>query len=82
MGLRSTEKDSEQEKRTGLKKYFDVHGPVFWPSVVLITTMVVGTISPGKQSQRPFLFFMFFVVPQSILLILLCRIFGIVEEYP
>lgn len=54
MGLRSAEENNKQEKRTGIKKYFDVHGPVFWPSVVLIMTMVIGTLSLGEQAETIF----------------------------
>lgn len=53
MSLRSedTEEKSEQE---GIKKYFEVHKPVFWPSVVLILTMIVTTLAMGEQAQTVF----------------------------
>lgn len=54
MGLRSTEENDKQERRNGIKKYFDVHGPVFWPSVILIMTMVIGTLSLGEQAETIF----------------------------
>lgn len=54
MGLRSGGENNKKKKRTGIKKYFDVHGPVFWPSVVLIMAMVIGTLSLGEQAEAIF----------------------------
>ena len=41
---------SETKKKTKKKKYFDIHGPVFWPSVVLITLLIVGTLVAGDAA--------------------------------
>lgn len=43
-----------QGKRTGIKKYFDVHKPVFWPALVLITAMIVSTLLLGDQAEELF----------------------------
>ena len=53
MSLRSEdpEGDSGQE---GIKKYFNIHKPVFWPSVFLILAMIVATLVMGKQAQTMF----------------------------
>lgn len=41
-------------KKSGINKYFDVHKPVFWPSVVLISVMVIGTLMLGDQAESIF----------------------------
>jgi choline/glycine/proline betaine transport protein len=53
MSLRSegAEKKSGPE---GGHKYFDVHKPVFWPSVLLILAMIVTTLVMGGQAQTMF----------------------------
>lgn len=48
---------SNTEKRTPLKKdkrLFDIHGPVFWPSVILITILIVGTLALGETAETWF----------------------------
>jgi len=54
MSLRSTE--SRESSTNGEQKttYFDVHKPVFWPSLVLILTMIVTTLSLGDQAAEMF----------------------------
>ncbi len=44
----------EPDKRTGINKYFDIHKPVFWPSVVLITAMIVTTLLLGDRAEELF----------------------------
>jgi choline/glycine/proline betaine transport protein len=41
-------------KRTGIKKYFDIHKPVFWPALALITAMIVSTLFLGDQAEEFF----------------------------
>lgn len=53
MALRGQEESSEKEK-TGAGKYFDVHGPVFWPSVLLITAMIATTLLMGDRADEIF----------------------------
>lgn len=53
MSLRSEDPEGNSEQK-GIKKYFDVHKPVFWPSVFLILTMIVATLVMGKQAQTMF----------------------------
>jgi choline/glycine/proline betaine transport protein len=53
MSLRSDD-PQKNSVREGIKKYFDVHKPVFWPSVVLILTMIITTLVMGEQAQKMF----------------------------
>src|SRR6056297_2512122 len=53
MSLRSQETEEEPEPQ-GIKKYFNIHKPVFWPSVVLILTMITTTLVMGEQAQTMF----------------------------
>ncbi len=43
-------------KKTPLKKskYYEIHGPVFWPSVILITILIVGTLLLGDDAENWF----------------------------
>ncbi|SMO49862.1 BCCT family transporter [Gracilimonas mengyeensis] len=52
MAIRGEEK--KPGKQTGLNKYFDIHKPVFWPSVLLITAMIVATLSLGSSAEDIF----------------------------
>lgn len=52
MAIRGEE--NESAKKTGLNKYFDVHKPVFWPSVFLIATMIITTLLLGDQAEDLF----------------------------
>jgi len=52
MAIRGNEKDTG--KKTGINKYFDIHKPVFWPSVILITAMIVTTLLLGDQAESIF----------------------------
>ncbi len=36
------------------KKYFDVHGPVFWPASVLIVVFIATTLIVGEPMERVF----------------------------
>ena len=44
----------EQQSPKGLKKHFDVHGPVFWPSAILIVVFITITLIVGKPMQEIF----------------------------
>ncbi|HBQ58136.1 MAG TPA: choline transporter, partial [Balneolaceae bacterium] len=52
MAIRGEEK--EPAKKTGINKYFDIHKPVFWPSVILITAMIVSTLLLGDRAEELF----------------------------
>ena len=54
MALRNQEEETENEERTGIKKYFDVHGPVFWPASILIVTLITVTLLLGDQANAMF----------------------------
>ncbi|MCC5940793.1 MAG: BCCT family transporter [Balneolaceae bacterium] len=50
---------TEKDKSSGTgspkkKKLFLIHGPVFWPSVILITALIVGTIIAGDAAESAF----------------------------
>jgi len=53
MALRGQEQTPASEK-TGIKKYFDIHGPVFWPSVFLIAALIIGTLIAGEAAEEAF----------------------------
>jgi choline/glycine/proline betaine transport protein len=44
----------EQQSPKGLKKHFDVHGPVFWPSAILIVVFIAITLIVGEPMQEIF----------------------------
>lgn len=46
--------DKPKSKRTGINKYFDIHKPVFWPAIALITLMIVSTLLLGDQAEELF----------------------------
>ncbi len=50
----SKQGNNQPSKKTGAKKYFDIHGPVFWPSVILITSLIVGTLIAGESAEQAF----------------------------
>ena len=35
-------------------KWFDIHGPVFWPAVVLIAALIIGTLVAGDAAETAF----------------------------
>ena len=37
-----------------VKAAFEIHGPVFWPSVILISAMIAGTILAGDAAEELF----------------------------
>ncbi len=49
--------DTGDKPKTPIKKgnkFFDIHGPVFWPSVILILILIVGTIALGDTAEELF----------------------------
>ncbi|MDZ7807369.1 MAG: hypothetical protein U5K71_09660 [Gracilimonas sp.] len=52
MAIRGDEKPKGERK--GIKKYFDIHKPVFWPAIVLITAMIASTLFLGDQAEEFF----------------------------
>lgn len=53
MALRG-EDDKQESEKTGINKYFDIHKPVFWPSVILITVLIAGTLIAGDAAEEAF----------------------------
>ncbi|NBB77632.1 MAG: BCCT family transporter [Bacteroidetes bacterium] len=47
-------KPENEGRQTGKKKYFDIHGPVFWPSVLLISALIVTTLLLGARAESLF----------------------------
>jgi choline/glycine/proline betaine transport protein len=54
MALHGEKGKSPDEEKSGIKKYFDIHGPVFWPSVLLITVLIIGTLLAGEAAEEMF----------------------------
>lgn len=52
MAIRGEQTDDTP--KTGIRKYFDVHKPVFWPSVILISIMIITTLLLGEQANSLF----------------------------
>lgn len=52
MALRG--QDKPEKEPTGIRKYFDVHKPVFWPSVILIASLIAVTIILGDSATSLF----------------------------
>lgn len=50
----SKQEKSQSSKKSGTNKYFDIHGPVFWPSVILIATLIIGTLIAGESAEEAF----------------------------
>lgn len=50
----SKQENSKTPKKSGIEKYFDIHGPVFWPSVILIATLIIGTLMAGESAEQVF----------------------------
>ena len=42
------------EKPRGIKKYFDIHGPVFWPATILLFIFIAITLIVGSPMERVF----------------------------
>jgi choline/glycine/proline betaine transport protein len=53
MALRGDD-DKQESEKTGINKYFDIHKPVFWPSVILITVLIAGTLIAGDAAEEAF----------------------------
>tara|TARA_R100001143_G_scaffold6711_1_gene9061 strand:+ start:777 stop:2396 length:1620 start_codon:yes stop_codon:yes gene_type:complete len=43
-----------QNSSSNSKPVFEIHGPVFWPSVILITLLIAGTIIMGDAAEELF----------------------------
>jgi len=46
--------NGKEPKRKGIKKYFDIHGPVFWPSGILIVLFIIVTLVVGEPMSKVF----------------------------
>ncbi len=53
MALRG-EDNKPESKKSRKNKIFEIHGPVFWPSVILITLMIAGTLIAGDAAEEIF----------------------------
>ncbi|NIR52282.1 BCCT family transporter, partial [candidate division KSB1 bacterium] len=51
---KSEQEKNQSSKKSGSNKYFDIHGPVFWPSVILITSLIIGTLIAGESAEQAF----------------------------
>lgn len=52
--MSNSKQENKKSTKTGTKKYFDIHGPVFWPSVILITSLIIGTLIAGDAAEQAF----------------------------
>jgi len=52
MALRG--QDDTETRESGKNKLFEIHGPVFWPSVILVTALIVGTLLAGEAAEEVF----------------------------
>jgi choline/glycine/proline betaine transport protein len=46
--------DEKDTQNRGKRKIFEIHGPVFWPSVILITLLIAGTLIAGESAEEAF----------------------------
>jgi choline/glycine/proline betaine transport protein len=52
MALRGN--DTPESNQTGINRLFDIHKPVFWPSVILIFLLIAGTLYAGEAAEETF----------------------------
>ena len=53
MALRGQD-DTPESEQTGVNRLFDIHKPVFWPSVLLIFLLIAGTLIAGDAAEQAF----------------------------
>jgi choline/glycine/proline betaine transport protein len=53
MALRGQD-DAPDSEPTGVNRLFDIHKPVFWPSVILIFLLIAGTLIAGDAAEQAF----------------------------
>ncbi|MGM0507005.1 MAG: BCCT family transporter, partial [Bacteroidota bacterium] len=46
--------NNPNESKGRSNKLFDIHGPVFWPSAILITLLIVSTLIAGDAAEEAF----------------------------
>lgn len=46
--------EEQHEEQKGLKKYFDIHGPVFWPASILLAIFIGITLIVGDPMEKVF----------------------------
>lgn len=51
---KSEQEKNQPSKKSGSNKSFDIHGPVFWPSVILIAALIIGTLIAGESAEQAF----------------------------
>ena len=47
-------KEEQQKEQKGIKKYFDIHGPVFWPASILLAIFIGITLIVGDPMEKVF----------------------------
>ncbi len=52
--MNSNPLNGKEPERKGIKRYFDIHGPVFWPSGILIVLFIVVTLVVGEPMSKVF----------------------------
>ncbi|MFO7861044.1 MAG: BCCT family transporter [Desulfosalsimonas sp.] len=48
------EPDNTPDPASGIRRFFDVHPPVFWPTVILLVVFISITLGVGKPMERIF----------------------------
>lgn len=46
--------ENDASADTGVNKWFDIHKPVFWPAVILIAALIIGTLVAGDAAETLF----------------------------
>ena len=46
--------EEQQKEQKGIKKYFDIHGPVFWPASILLAIFIGITLIVGDPMEKVF----------------------------
>ncbi len=46
--------EEQQKEQKGIKKYFDIHGPVFWPASILLALFIGITLIVGEPMEKIF----------------------------
>ncbi|MFO8089245.1 MAG: BCCT family transporter, partial [Desulfatiglandaceae bacterium] len=48
------EAENTTDPASGIRRFFDVHPPVFWPTVILLVVFISITLGVGKPMERIF----------------------------
>ena len=52
--MNQREKEEQQHSSKKIKKYFDIHGPVFWPASILLALFITVTLVVGEPMEQVF----------------------------